>query len=80
MAEVKKDRVDFEAKIDELQKIVEKLESDVSLEESMRLFESGLGITKECIDELNKTQENLAELEDQLDTVLSSVSGADDGR
>ncbi len=76
----KEGRMDFESKLGELQKIVEKLESDVSLEESMKLFEHGLEITKECIDELNKTQDSLASLEERLDTVLSTVSGGNNER
>lgn len=74
----KTDGLDFEAKIGELQKIVDKLESDVSLEESMKLFENGLALTKECIDELNRSQQSIAQLKKQLDTVLDSVSGGGD--
>lgn len=72
--------IDFESKLAELQRIVEMLESDVSLADSMKLFENGLNITKECIDELNKTREDLASLEERLNTVLSSVSGSSDER
>lgn len=69
--------IDYERKIDELQKVVDKLESDVSLEESMRLFESGIKLTKECIDELDRTQARVNDLKDQLDTILGrgSVGG-----
>ena len=42
---------DFEKKIDELKAIVERLEGDASLEESIALFESGLELTKACIED-----------------------------
>ncbi|MCH5162994.1 MAG: exodeoxyribonuclease VII small subunit [Clostridiales bacterium] len=63
-------KIDFEKSIAELNAIVEKLESDVSLEEGMRLFEQGLKLTKDCIDELNRTQENISSLKKQLGEVL----------
>lgn len=66
---------DFERKIGELQKVVDGLESDVSLEESMRLFESGIELTKDCIDELNRTQSRIDELKDRLDIILRRGSG-----
>ena len=52
---------DFERKIGELQKIVERLESDtgVSLEESVKLFEDGLTLTKECVDRLDSMQSRI---------------------
>lgn len=64
--------VDFEKKIGELQKIVERLESDssVSLEDSIQLFESGLALTKQCVDSLNGMQSQIADLNKQLDIIL----------
>ncbi len=63
---------DFERKIGELQKIVERLESDtgVSLEESVKLFEDGLTLTKECVDRLDSMQSRIDDLDKQLDAVL----------
>ena len=71
---------DFEKKLSELNKIVEKLESDVSLEEGVKLFESGLALTKECIDELNKTQDKISSLKKQLDDLLVVPTGGSDER
>lgn len=63
---------DFERKIADLQKIVDKLEkSDVSLEDSMALYERGLELTKDCVRDLNTLSERIAELNDELDTVLA---------
>lgn len=73
--------VDFEAKIAELQKIVGRLESDgsVTLEDSMSLFESGLKLTKECVDDLSAMQAKISELNNQLDLILRQpLFGEDD--
>ncbi|MDE7164567.1 MAG: exodeoxyribonuclease VII small subunit [Clostridiales bacterium] len=63
---------DFENKLGELQKIVSKLEndSDVTLEDSMSLFEQGLKLTKECVNELSELSSRIAELNNQLDLIL----------
>lgn len=63
---------DFENKLDELQKIVQRLEndSDVTLEDSMSLYESGLKIAKECVEDLSLLNARIAELNKQLDLVL----------
>ena len=63
---------DFENKLSELQKIVSKLEndSDVTLEDSMSLFEQGLKLTKECVNDLSELSSRIAELNNQLDLIL----------
>lgn len=61
---------DFEEKLEKLRGIVDKLESDVSLEEGMRLFESGLALTRECLGKLDSAQAEIDELKDQLDLIL----------
>ena len=64
---------DFENKLDELQKIVQRLEndSDVTLEDSMSLYESGLKIAKDCVEDLSLLNTRIAELNKQLDLVLT---------
>ncbi len=64
----------FEIKIGRLQAIVDKLEGDpsLSLEDGMALFEDGLKLTKECVEELNVTRERIADLDRQLETVLEN--------
>ncbi len=69
---------DFEKKIDELKAIVERLEGDASLEESIALFESGLELTKACIDDLNRAQARIAELKGKLD-IITAQTGFGDG-
>lgn len=63
---------DFEKKIGELQNIVAKLESDanVSLEDSISLFENGLELTKQCVDSLNGMQSQINDLNKRLDLIL----------
>ena len=63
---------DFESKISKLQSIVEKLENDasVTLEDSMSLFEQGLALTGECVNDLNEMQARIAALNNKLDTIL----------
>ncbi len=74
MEQKEKTGEDFEKKLAELNEIVAKLESDVSLEEGMRLFESGLKLTKECIRELNETQASIEALKGELDTIVRPSS------
>ncbi|MCH5155544.1 MAG: exodeoxyribonuclease VII small subunit [Clostridiales bacterium] len=63
---------DFENKLGELQKIVSRLENDsaVTLEDSIGLYESGLKIAKECVDDLAQLNTRISELNKQLDLVL----------
>ena len=70
---------DFEKKINELTAIVEKLESDIPLEEGMKLFEAGLNLTEECISDLNATSEEIAAHKGRLDLILDRTGyGGDD--
>ena len=56
MAE-KKAAVNFEKAIKDLEKIVEDLESgDLSLEQSLKTFEKGIKLTRQCQGELEKAE------------------------
>ena len=45
----KKDTVNFESSLEKLEQIVAKLEDgDISLEDSVKSFEEGIGLVKEC--------------------------------
>ncbi len=61
---------DFEEKIEKLRAVVAKLESDISLEDGMALFENGIKLTKECIDELDRTRGHIESLKGELDKIL----------
>jgi exodeoxyribonuclease VII small subunit len=59
----------FEASLKELEKIVRRLEDgDSSLEESLRLFESGVKLSREC-------QERLNQAERRIEVLLADENG-----
>ena len=50
----------FEDKVEELEKIVEELEKgDMSLELSLKKFEEGMKLSKECSDILEKSKKKI---------------------
>ena len=61
--------MNFEKKLSELEKIIERLEDgECTLEESIELFEKGIKITGECKTTLESAQKKiieLAEIEDE---------------
>ncbi len=57
--------MEFEKKIKELENIVEKLsQGELSLEESLKFFEKGVKISRECSEQLNKSEEKVRKLID----------------
>ena len=65
----KKDTVNFEASLEKLKKIIEKLEGgDISLEESVKSFEEGIGLVKECQKQLSQAELKVKKLLDNGDT------------
>ena len=65
----KKDTVNFEASLQKLKKIIEKLEGgDISLEESVKSFEEGIGLVKECQKQLSQAELKVKKLLDNGDT------------
>lgn len=59
----------FEVSLTELEKIVRKLEDgDLSLEESLKLFETGVRLSREC-------QERLDQAERRIDILLKDADG-----
>ena len=59
----------FEASLGELEKIVRKLEDgDLSLEESLKLFEDGVRLSREC-------QERLSKAERRIEILLKDEDG-----
>lgn len=52
--------MDFEKKLTRLEEIVTKMEAgDLSLEESLKLFEEGIKNSRECNDQLSKAEEKV---------------------
>tara|TARA_Y100000590_G_scaffold57290_3_gene60202 strand:- start:15217 stop:15450 length:234 start_codon:yes stop_codon:yes gene_type:complete len=71
MAE-KKSTLNFEKAIKDLEKVVEDLESgDLSLEQSLKTFEKGINLTRQCQEELKKAElkvQKLVEEDGELKT------------
>lgn len=63
---------DFETALDELEKLVETMEQgDVSLDESLKLFERGITLTRTC-------QESLKEAEQKVKILLDKSGEPED--
>jgi len=61
-------KLDYEASIAELENLVERLEQgDISLEESLKLYESGVLITRDCQDALSQAEQKVQMLLQQSD-------------
>ena len=66
----KKDTVNFETSLKKLEKIIEKLEDgDISLEDSVKSFEEGIGLVKECQKQLSQAELKVKKLLENGDTV-----------
>lgn len=55
--------MDFEKKLSRLEEIVQKMEKgELSLEESMKLFEEGIKLSRECQSQLTKAEAQVKKL------------------
>lgn len=55
--------MDFEKKLGRLEEIVQKMEKgDLALEESLKLFEEGVKLSRECHTRLNEAEEKVKKL------------------
>lgn len=62
----KKNTLDFEASLEELEKLVESLEKgDLSLEESLKKFEHGVKLTRACQTALKEAEQKVQILMEQ---------------
>ena len=58
-------KIDFESSIKELESIVEKLEDeDINLEDSVKSFEKGISLVKECQKQLHNAELKIKKLLD----------------
>ena len=56
----KRKKLDYEAAVAELESLVERLEQgDISLEESLRLYESGVLLTRDCQEALQNAEQKV---------------------
>ena len=61
----------FEELLNRLEEITTKLEKEenISLEESMKLFEEGIGISKKCNEQIEKAEKKIAILIQENDEI-----------
>ncbi len=56
----KRKKLDYEAAVAELESLVERLEQgDISLEESLKLYESGVLLTRDCQEALQNAEQKV---------------------
>ena len=56
----KQKKLDYEAAVKELEALVERLEQgDISLEESLKLYERGVMLTRDCQDSLKAAEQKV---------------------
>ena len=64
----KSENISFEKAMEELEKIVEKLEEgDVPLEKAITYYQEGMKLSKICSDKLNKVQEQVVKIVNEQD-------------
>ena len=69
----------FETSLDKLEKLVEKMEEgDLTLEESLKIFEEGVKLTRECQQALADAEQKVKLLIEESGEVTSTDFEADD--
>ena len=76
---VKKNKIDFEKSLKELEALVEKMEAgNLSLEDSLKYFEKGVALTKSCQQALTEAEHKVQILMEQgKEKELQSFDPAD---
>ena len=68
-------KIDFESSLKELEKIVEKLEDDdINLEDSVKSFEKGMTLVKECQKQLQSAELKIKTLLDDGSSIETNNS------
>jgi exodeoxyribonuclease VII small subunit len=63
---IRRKKLDYEASVTELESLVNRLEQgDISLEESLKLYESGVLLTRDCQDALQAAEQKVQMLMQQ---------------
>lgn len=71
--------VDFERSLNELEQLVERMEKgDLSLEESLKSFERGVALTRQCQKALDEAQQKVDKLLEKDGDVQVTAFEADD--
>ena len=59
-------KIDFEASLEKLEKLVERMEDgQLSLEDSLKVFEQGIALTRECQQALSEAEQKVQLLLEQ---------------
>src|SRR5687768_16686108 len=77
---MKEKKKSFEASLQELEKIVRRLEDgDLPLEESLKLFENGVRLSRECQERLNQAERRIEILlqDEEGNPVLQTIGTED---
>jgi exodeoxyribonuclease VII small subunit len=76
----KKKGVDFEQSLSTLESLVNRMEQgDMSLEESLQAFESGIALTRECQARLAAAEQQVTRLIEQQGTITLETFDAAEG-
>ena len=76
----KKKSVDFEQSLNTLESLVNRMEQgDMTLEESLLAFETGIALTRECQARLAAAEQQVSKLIEQQGTMTLEPFNADEG-
>ena len=71
-SKAKSKKIDFEAALEQLEALVARLEAgEISLEESLRAFEEGVKLTKECQVQLTEAEQRVKMLVQEQGELVS---------
>lgn len=71
--------MNFEQGSKRLEEIITKLDSnDVLLEDSIKLFEEGVLVSKECLEILNGAKGKITQIKEQLDKLIEEKANFDE--
>jgi exodeoxyribonuclease VII small subunit len=76
----RKKGVDFEQSLSTLESLVQRMEQgDMSLEESLQAFETGIALTRECQTRLAAAEQQVTKLIEQQGNISLEPFGLDEG-
>lgn len=75
----KNSKSNFEKKLGRLEEISAMLESeDIGLEDAIKLYEEGIGLSRECMAALKHAELRITELKENLDNISSEEDSAEE--
>jgi len=65
---MEKNEIKFEEALERLEEIIEKLESgEITLDDSLHLYENGVKLTKECMNKIHLIEGKVKTLKEEMD-------------